>query len=87
MPLGGFKVWRAAHPRAAADLRNVKGFGHKLESYLRNVEQNNFKKIYPAKAQRRKVKNIFRNLRTWRLGVPSTSLRTCFAGVISFSIS
>jgi len=38
-----------------------------LVSYLRNVGQNDGKKIYRSKTPRRKVKNIFRILRTWRL--------------------
>ena len=49
-----------------------------LDSYLRNVGQNDCKKIYPAKAPRRKVENIFLVLRTWRL--------CAFARVISFPI-
>jgi len=50
-----------------------------LDTYLGNVEQNDSRKIYPAKAPRRKVKNIFRVLRTWRLCV--------FAGDMVFPIS
>src|SRR3990167_6082064 len=37
----------------------------RTESYLGNVEQNDSRKIYPAKAPRRKVKKILRILRTF----------------------
>jgi len=49
-----------------------------LNTFLEYVEQNDSRRLYPAKAQGRKVKKLFRILRTWRLGV--------FAGDMLFPI-
>src|SRR3989304_9599874 len=60
--------------RAATETRNISRKDAKaakvgVDTYLGNVEQNDSRKIYPAKAPRRKVKKILRILRTlapWR---------------------
>jgi hypothetical protein len=77
-----------------------------IESYLPNVQQNDFRKVYRAKApraQRKMICHFDRREKSfldpshslgmtalgpspWRLCVPSTLLRTCFAGVIFFPI-